>query len=142
MKAANYQNYLCLDELRSCTSSDPRDAEWIHACSWKDVNRGGGEDCEKGRARDCFSEIPCQSGKFEVCQIRPSAMYFSKRNLAKNDDPNGHVTRFDKGQGLYRVCYSSHSSRSELREFVGYFRPKKVIPSVKPRGMSLHQVWD
>ena len=44
------------------------------------------------------------------------------------------------GGQYYRVFYSFHSSLTELMEFVKYFNPKKVHPSVKPPGMNLDEV--
>lgn len=44
------------------------------------------------------------------------------------------------GRTLYRVCYSSHSSMSELIAFVKYFNPKKVIPCAIPPGSTLEEV--
>lgn len=47
-------------------------AEWVHACSWQDqTNRS-----------DVHRTIPCQDGPFEVCRIRPCAMYFTQVKAA------------------------------------------------------------
>jgi len=43
-------------------------AEWIHACSWVDENHRS----------DVHRSIPCQDGPFEVCRIRPCALFFSQ----------------------------------------------------------------
>lgn len=42
--------------------------------------------------------------------------------------------------GYYRVCYSSHSSFSELIEFVRHFQPRKLVPCVIPKDMTMEEV--
>lgn len=118
-----FQEYLCTDDLGDCTDSDFTSAQWIHACSWRE---------EKTRkSKEYFiREIPCQDGPFEVCQIRPSAMYFRKERLNELEDK---VVKCIGGQS-YRVCYSCHSSMAELLDFVKHFQPRKVVPTVIPPG--------
>jgi hypothetical protein len=130
-----FGDYLCSDGLGDCTDSDPNHAQWIHACSW---DSWGEKKRPKKSKQFYLREIPCQSGKpFEVCQIRPSAMYFSKEKMGELDD--NKVMRHVGGQ-FYRVCYSCHSSLTELLEFCRYFKPKKVVPCALPRGMSSDDV--
>ncbi len=127
---SRFNDYLCTDELGDCTDSDPRVAQWIHACSWKDVRSK--KFCQKADSN--FKTIPCQTGVFEVCHIRPSAMYFSRsRNLEDK------VVKLSSPQ-YYRVCYSCHSSLQELLAFVRHFRPKRLIPCVKPPNSSISEV--
>ena len=62
-----------------------------------------------------MNRLPCQKDTpFEVLQIRPSAMYFKKDRIDK-------VIKCVGGES-YRVCYSCHSSLSELKDFVKYFQ--------------------
>ena len=125
-----FEEYLCTEDLGSCTSSDPAEAQWIHACSWKDMkgNKAPIDHFARG--------MPCEDGPFEVCQIRPSAMYFRGNRMDKYEDK---VVKCTGGQS-YRVCYSSHSSLEELREFVNYLKPNSIIPCALPKGMNHHQV--
>ena len=82
-------------------------------------------------------QIPCQPGPFEVCKIKPSAMFFTQDVLREEGSV---IKRCKASQMYYRVCYSSHSSMDELCEFVRYFRPKRVVPCVVPKEMSMVQV--
>ena len=145
-----FNDYLCSDDLGDCTDADPELAQWIHACSWDK-----GDDDQKAARKKKSSaqkffprEIPCQRDKtYEVRQIKPSAMFFSRERIAyKSKENNGDEdeedggVRWHVGGQYYRVCYSCHSSLTELMEFVKYFKPKKVHPSVKPPGMNLDEV--
>ena len=67
-----FSEYLCSSELSSCTSDSPNQAQWLHACQ---TGRSGNQPMLK--------TLPCQSGDFEVCQIRPSAMFFTQRKMAE-----------------------------------------------------------
>ena len=126
-----FDEYLCIEDLGECTNSNPEEAQWIHACSWHNFTSGNKSNCSR---EESSRMIPCQEGPFEVCQIRPSAMYFKTSRLERVDDK---VVKCVGGQS-YRVCYSSHSSLTELQEFVNYFRPKLIFPCALPKGMT-HQ---
>ena len=67
-----FSEYLCSSELSSCTSDSPNQAQWLHACQ---TGRSGNQPMLK--------TLPCQSGDFEVCQIRPSAMFFTQTKMAE-----------------------------------------------------------
>ena len=125
-----YDEYLCTDDLEACTSCDPAEAQWIHACSWKAFSNHANNKTAKYFSRS----IPCQDGPFEFCHIRPSAMYFRTSCMDKYEDK---VVKCIGGES-YRVCYSAHSSLSELRKFVDYLKPNIVFPCVLPKGMT-HQ---
>ena len=71
---------------------------------------------------------------------RERIAYKSKGNNGDEDEEDGGGVRWHVGGQYYRVCYSCHSSLTELMEFVKYFKPKKVHPSVKPPGMNLDEV--
>ena len=133
-----FNDYLCSDDLGDCTDADPELAQWIHACSWDK-----GDDDQKAARKNKSSaqkffpcEIPCQREKtYEIQQIKPSAMFFSRERIAyKSKENNGDEdeedggVRWHVGGQYYRVCYSCHSSLTELMEFVKYFKPKKVHP--------------
>ena len=119
-----FHEYLCTDDLGACTHSDPNVAQWIHACSW---NKNNNEKKSQG-------SISCQDGHFEVCHIRPSAMYFKTNRINRSEDK---VVKCIGGKS-YRVCYSSHSSLTELQHFVNYIKPNLIFPCALPKGMT-HQ---
>lgn len=141
MSDSKFKDYLCSDELGDCTATDPADkkAQWIHACSWKEERRGSKSSAWQGGSSP--RAIPCQSGHFEVCRIKPSAMFFTQKVLAELASEAGGGDRLVKCEGgqYYRVCYSSHSSLDELVEFVRYFRPKRIVPCVVPSPRGAHK---
>ena len=132
-----FRDYLCSEDLGDCTDSDARRAQWIHACAFK-----GGHHNNKNRnkgnnpAGGFHCRLPCQQGPFEVCQIKPTAMYFTQERMKDKEDKIVHCV----GANYYRVCYATHSSLTELKEFVEYFKPKKLIPCVVPEGMNARDV--
>jgi hypothetical protein len=122
---AKFKDYLCAQDLKNCTHSEFKEATWIHACSWKDPGVVSKPDYH-GRT------LPCQDGPFVVRQIKPTALYFTQERLARANDENRPGVHCQGGD-LYRVCYSSHSSLSELLAFVKYFQPKSIVPIVIPK---------
>ena len=126
-----FNEYLCIEDLGQCTSPDPEEAQWIHACSWNNTMSSNRNSSSK---EESLRMIPCQEGPFEVCQIRPSAMYFKTSRLERSENK---VVKCVGGQS-YRVCYSSHSSLTELKAFVNYFKPILVFPCALPKEMT-HQ---
>merc|ERR1740128_1450254 len=132
-----WNEYLCKTELSDCTSASSQPggpAEWIHACTTPSNKK------EK-QNRPLLKSLPCKSGEYEVCQIKPCAMYFTKKKMdclssAGFDFPMS-VTQ---GGNNYRVCYSCHSSLSELKTFVQHFAPKKITPCAIPSNSSKEEV--
>ncbi|XP_041349574.1 uncharacterized protein DDB_G0290685-like [Gigantopelta aegis] len=88
--------------------------------------------CSPVRDRAPGSKLPCgfipsDGSELKVRSIRPSTMFFTMGH--HNISPDSlHVV----GRSLHRVCYSFHSSYSEIRDIVMYLKPKRVVPSVKP----------
>ena len=86
--------------------------------------------------RDGNSPLPCgycppkgsDSESLEVLVIRPSTMWFT----AEPSRLQELVVSPASGRGLHRVCYSFHSSYSELRDLVSLLRPRHVYPNVLP----------
>ena len=145
-------------------------AQWIHACSWdkRDDDQKAARKKTSGAQKFFPREIPCQSDKtFEVTfvivllffafttiaslskvrQIKPSALFFNcqrigYKSMGNNSDgqEDDRGVRWHVGGQYYRVCYSCHSSLTELMEFVKYFKPKKLHPSASTPGMNLDQV--
>jgi len=115
---SKFSEYLCSSELSSCTADMPHKAEWLHAC--QTGKRSGNQPMLKS--------LPCQAGDFEVCQIRPSAMFFTQKKMAEQVAA-GHdrVVSVSQGGSNYRVCYSTHSSMDELERFVRHFALDKTV---------------
>ena len=67
----------------------------------------------------------------KVLHIKLSATYFTRDNLQQLD---GGVSVDHSNQSIkcHRVCYSTHSSLTELESFIRHFAPRKVIPCVLP----------
>ena len=86
-----FNGYLCSDDLGDCTDADPELAQWIHACSWDkgDYDQKAARK-KKSSAQKFFPrEIPCQRDKtYEVRQIKPSAMFFSRELIAYKSKEN------------------------------------------------------
>ncbi|XP_060078956.1 protein artemis-like [Ylistrum balloti] len=104
--------------LRGVFTSDP-DETPIHACLREKFTKGD------SNSLPCGYKAPKHS-KINKMVILPSTMYFTKKmrlNLSNIVEKTG---------GIYRVCYSFHSSYSEVRNVVTYLKPCKVRPNVKP----------
>ena len=69
-------------------------------------------------------------------QDGPSAMFFAKND--EGIEPSELVKVITPTE--IRVCYSTHSSYSEIIELVKKVNPRKVIPCVVPPGSSLQEV--
>ena len=112
-------DYLCGSSISECTDVDASKAPWIHAC--------------KRNKKFYQKSLPCQTGEFEVCQIKPNAAFFSQSKMAEleseGQDPGLSVSH---GGSNYRVCYSNHSSLTEIEKFVRHFRPQQITPCAMP----------
>lgn len=87
--------------------------------------------------RDVRSRLPCgfvpaNDTGVKVMVIRPSTMWFTQGVQIKDI----HV----KTRYIHRVCYSFHSSFSEVRDFVTYLKPRRVYPNVIPMNQTVEQV--
>ncbi|CAL1544237.1 unnamed protein product [Lymnaea stagnalis] len=113
--------YEQIPDLKGYFTSDPKKAQ-IHACSFKKI-------------KSAWKSLPCGHHAsdrmlFQVLNIRLSTMWFtSQSSRSRKEDllvaPKSKV-------GIYRVCYSMHSSYSEIRDLVSYLQPKLVMPNVIP----------
>jgi len=134
VNADKWSEYLCMEELSNCTKPDPNLAQWIHACTVykKDKKK------QNGPLR---KTLPCQSGEFEVCQIKPSALFFTKSRMDKLTKAGLDRVMYEtQGENYYRICYSCHSSLTELKHFVQHFSPKRIRPCVIPLNSSREEV--
>ena len=73
--------------------------------------------------------IPCRHTQDpdKVLGILPTTMYFTQFQHLTLDKIVRKV-----GDGFYRVCYSFHSSYTELKDLISYLKPENVYPNVKP----------
>lgn len=114
---ANTWHYV--PELDGCFSSSKSKSR-IHACYSADV---ANRSCRSTRTVPCNPQI--DEGLVRV--IKPSAMIWNDLR------PEDEIWRLD-GPQFYRVCYSNHSSWSEVRDFLCIVRPKEVELNVLPLG--------
>ncbi|GFX78461.1 protein artemis [Trichonephila clavipes] len=60
----------------------------------------------------------------KVRYIKPCAMSF------KNLIPGDNIYVYVEKEKIYKVCFSTHSSLSEVRDLVHYLKPKNIYPNV------------
>ncbi|XP_035676991.1 protein artemis-like isoform X1 [Branchiostoma floridae] len=119
--------YQAIPEIFQCLTSDPSETQ-IHACRWL-------ERYQKGRHPLPCKYRPPPPHELEVMSVTPSTMWFTAYAGP------GDVIR--KGsRHHHRVCFSFHSSYTEIRDFVGYIRPKTVHANVAPVGTTLEEAED
>ncbi|BFZ08681.1 hypothetical protein BsWGS_11720 [Bradybaena similaris] len=107
-----------IPELQNVFTSDPTQTR-IHACSTK-VSYASSLPCHRSSG----------SRHINVLNLRPSAMWFtSEKSTAKREDL---VVPPASPKGFYRICYSMHSSYSEIRDLVSYLQPENAFPNVQP----------
>ena len=80
---------LCQSEVSGCVNTDPGVAQWIHACHKAD---------KRSANQPLLKQLPCQLGEFEVCQIKPSTMYFTQSKM-KGLEAAGHDRLVSVSQG-------------------------------------------
>ncbi|XP_019633360.1 PREDICTED: protein artemis-like [Branchiostoma belcheri] len=120
--------YQEVPEIFQCLTSDPSETQ-IHACRWL-------ERYQKGR----HHPLPCKyrpppPHELEVMSVTPSTMWFTA--YAGPGDVVRKISRHH-----HRVCFSFHSSYTEIRDFVGYVRPKTIHANVAPVGSTLQEAED
>ena len=73
--------------------------------------------------------MPCRQrhDSDKILWILPTTMYFTQFQHLTLDKI---VRKID--ERFYRVCYSFHSSYTELKDLISYLRPVNVYPNVKP----------
>lgn len=86
--------------------------------------------CPPGKSKNWFSkEIACLPDLDEkhVCIIRPTAMKWT--NFQKFDQ---NYAPHEAIENVYFVCYSNHSSYSEIKDVIHYLKPNAVKLNVLP----------
>lgn len=71
----------------------------------------------------------------EVLRIKLSAMWFTQHNSISDV-----IFESKRLKNYYRVCYSMHSSCSEIVDCVEYLQPETIVPLVIPINSSPEQV--
>ncbi|XP_033127349.1 protein artemis-like isoform X3 [Anneissia japonica] len=97
-------HYQMVPELACHMTSDGRSTQ-IHACSYTKCS---------------------VANSVNTIAIKPSTMWFT--GFAQPDEILAKVT-----DDFYRLCFSFHSSYSEIRDFIGYLKPKEVKANVVPK---------
>ena len=121
--SVKFAKYLCHNSLHDSTDNDPTEAEYVHACGPN--NTPNFERCQ--------NSLPCQpdAKNLQILHIKASAMYFDNDVVGDGDVVHSLVSSTKDCQ-RYRICYSTHSSFSEMQSFVQYYAPVKIIPCVIP----------
>ena len=104
---AVYELYLVISELSSCVTRDILNSRISLKPSF--VSDSNGKTIDKN-----------------TLNIKLSAMYW------KNLNKSSPFECFDESKKSVRVCYATHSSESELRDFVAFLEPKSIKPTVMP----------
>ena len=120
--AIKFAKYLCHNSLQDSTDSDLNEAEFVHACETRSP-----PNFEK-----CPNTLNClpEARNLQILHIKASAMFFDD-NVGDEDVVYSLVSS-SKDCERYRICYSTHSSLTEIQSFLRHYAPVKVIPSVIP----------
>jgi hypothetical protein len=100
------EQYLMISEITDCITSNKHNSRIHLMPAYLKVH----EDYQKDK--NCL-------------KIHLSAMYWSKWNDSKP------FVRAMGGERL-RICYATHSSFSEIRDFIKFLKPSRVYPTVMP----------
>ncbi|GFR17963.1 protein artemis [Trichonephila clavata] len=114
-KLRKYKGIKIIEEAVTCIATESK----IHACGMN----------EKGLKVIHVHQMPCgyytEDGKpVKVRYIKPCAMSF------KNLVPGDNIYVYVEKEQMYKVCFSTHSSLSEIRDLVHYLKPKNIYPNV------------
>lgn len=125
MNATEADTWRYVPEMDGCFTGngDASTTTRVHAC-WRAAEAGG-----DGGVRSCrrTRTVPCDASVEEkwIRVIKPSAMVWT--GLAAKDA----IWRRD-GDEFYRVCYSNHSSWTEIKDMLCHVQPKEVRLNVLP----------
>ncbi|GFY53836.1 protein artemis [Trichonephila inaurata madagascariensis] len=114
-KLRKYKGIKIIEEAVTCIATESK----IHACGMN----------EKGLKVIYVHQMPCgyytEDGEpVKVRYIKPCAMSF------KNLVPGDNIYVYVEKEKMYKVCFSTHSSLSEVRDLVHYLKPKNIYPNV------------
>lgn len=110
-----YKGIKIIEEAVTCIATESK----IHACG---IN-------QKGQKAIKVHNMPCgyctEDGKpVNVRYIKPCAMSF------KNLVPGKDIFIYEGKDQIYKVCFATHSSLSEVRDIVHYLKPKNIYLNV------------
>ncbi|CAD6219308.1 GSCOCG00004906001-RA-CDS [Cotesia congregata] len=108
-----YKSYTFFPELSKCVTDDPN-ATPIHACMEKNFRRF--------YVLQCRPKVKDES----IITIIPSVWRWRYKDVKKN------ICEWEAINKRFYTCYSCHSSFSELKNFIEYFKPSKLYPCVVP----------
>ncbi|XP_066584712.1 protein artemis-like isoform X3 [Prorops nasuta] len=109
VKDAVYQSYCHIKEMEQYITNNPQSTS-IHACTYK------------------FQRLLCMDGvdQNSILTIVPSVLRWHGKNIKIIGEQS------EDDERTYYVCYSTHASFRELKEFVKYFNPDSIHPCVIP----------
>ncbi|XP_015111394.1 protein artemis [Diachasma alloeum] len=110
------ESYRYIPESSVYSTENTHDTR-VHACMMKQQARFR---TNNSNPLICRSEVKAEN----ILTIVPSVLRWIGKDLSKG------VTEWEDRR--FYVCYSCHASYSELREFIDYFKPRKIHPCVVP----------
>ncbi|XP_067125961.1 protein artemis-like [Centruroides vittatus] len=117
------RKYEQISEILNAVTCDPRKSR-IHACTV--FNRDSNDFV---RCKYHFNKYL----KKNVLRVKLSVMWFAQHVCISNI--------IEKvGGNCYRVCYSQHSSLSEIKDIISYLRPEFISPIAIPFGYSENEL--
>ncbi|XP_076362278.1 uncharacterized protein LOC143253048 isoform X3 [Tachypleus tridentatus] len=122
-------NYSGIPEIEEALTINHKSTK-LHACYRR---------CKvKEDIKTSMSYLPCcyQSTGYshmEVLTIKLCAMWYAHHVALQN-------IKYKVGQTFYRVCYSMHSSLSEIQDLIRHLKPVNVYPNVVPKGSTASKV--
>ncbi|KAH9504835.1 Protein artemis [Bulinus truncatus] len=114
--------YNQIPELAGYFTSDPLKSR-IHSCTFNAYSLP--------RKKQPCSLVTMEGQQYQVYNIRPSTMWFTAQKKSLMDQENIVATSANP-EGINRICYTMHSSYSEIRDLVSFLQPTHVMPTVLP----------
>nr|CAD7261536.1 unnamed protein product [Timema shepardi] len=112
-----YSFYKCVPEIKDAVTNDPKLSR-IHCYDTDELQKVLSGFINKS-----------DDSEIHMKTIKPSAMIF-KNNIDET------MKLFYSDSDIDRVCYSSHSSFSELKDVILHLKPGKIVPCVQPPYMT------
>nr|CAD7456241.1 unnamed protein product [Timema tahoe] len=116
-----YSFYKCVPEIKDAVTNDPKLSR-IHCYDTKELQKMLSGFINKSDDKE-----------IHIKTIKPSALIF-KNNIDET------MKLFYSDSDIDRVCYSSHSSFSELKDIILHLKPSKIVPCVQPPYMTIEDV--
>lgn len=116
-----YKDYFFIPEFDNCFSQQLEQCGRIHLCSCNSTEYSDRSWAD--RTIECLPDLDEQY----VRVIRPTAMRWNGW-----DAEHKYHAVDSKDTNVVYVCYSTHSSYEEIRDFLSYLKPKAVKMNVMP----------